>query len=543
MEDSRDFDADVIDLRDYVDVVWRQRWVILGAIVLVVGAALAFSSLQEPVYEATAEIVLEPPAEGDSAEQVLFGGTDREAQPHVITARPIIERVMQEHGLDHTDDRAVQDFADSVDVNLQEGGVFEIAVRDEDPRRAAAVTQGLVDGYVARLQDRAEDRAEEEFAELDRHEEAALTNVRALQEQIADTTGTTRQSLEEERDQLYARLRWIEERRTALETAQETFATRMVDVIQPAFVPNQQVSPRPMRTGALALVLGGLLGVGLAFVRSWSSPRLHRPADVARVSAAPVLGTLGGSTGHGADPSEDYRAVRASLGAALHRVSVPEGQGHAIQLAPVETGGAAVVALELAASFGHIGARALVVDADIEHGAIAELIGATGQPGLVDVLTGQTSAPSVLHRRSDGAVEVMTAGTNAGAELDVISSPAMQQLVDKLRQRADVVIVSSRPALTSASTLELGRLVDGTVLVATTGRTSPADLEGALERLGQSDAPVGGVILADVGAPRAPAASWRPSSSRPGAAPPGATAAEAARARGSADVEADNAVR
>lgn len=539
MDDQQAFDPDVIELRDYVDVVWRQRWVILATLVLVVGAALGFSSLQSSVYEASAEITLEPPAEGDAAEQVLFGGIDREAQPHVITSRPILERVMGQHGLDHTDDQAVRRFADSVDVAVEDGGVFQISVRREDPAQAAAMTEDLIDAYVDRLEERAEQRAEEEFDELDRQEQAATTTVRGLEAQLADTTGATRQSLEEDRDQAYARLRWVEERRTALETGLATFAPRMVDVYQPAAVPNQPVSPRPARTGALALVLGGLLGVGLAFVRNWTSPRLYRPADVARVSPLPVLGTLGDGTRGAADPQEDYRVVRASLRGVLDRIRRPEGQGQAVQLTAVDAEGPTEqVTLGLAAAFGRIGASVVVIDADIERGGVAALVGADGRDGLAEVLAGRTSATSALQGPFDGRIEILTAGDEPAGGGDGISSPAMADVLAELRRRADIVLVSSRSALASAGPLELGRLVDGTVLVATTGRTSPTDLEHVLDRLAQSEATVAGMVLAGSDVPKATGGTRRPSA--PARTPqPGPAASEPAGHEPPEQVEAD----
>lgn len=541
MDEHQAIDPDVIDLRDYVDVVRRQWWVVVATVVLVVGAALGYSNLQTPVYEASAEITLEPPAEGDTAEQVLFGGIDQQAQPHVITSRPVLERVMREHGLEHDDDRAVRGFANSVDVAVEGGGVFEITVRREDPAQAAAMAESFIDAYVARLQDRAEERAEEEFDELDRQEEDAIAEVRGLEAQLADTTGATRQSLEEDRDQAYARLRWIEERRIALETAMATFAPRMVDVFQPASVPDEPVSPRPARTGALALVLGGLLGVGLAFVRNWSSPRLYRATDVARVTPVPVLATLGDAAGRKADPQEDYRVLRASLRAVLHRVRLPDERGHAVQLASVETGGTESIAFNLAAAVGRTGARVLILDADLEHGGIATLVDAGGQPGLAEVLTGQATATSAL-QGPFGPVEILTAGNDPDNAIDAMSSPAMEEVLDELRRRADLVIVNSRPALTSAGPLELGRLVDGTVLVATSGRTSPSDLEGVLERMDQSDASVAGIILSSAHAPGAQTGPWQ-AAPRLGAAAPGSDAALLTDERAQSPVETDNAGR
>jgi hypothetical protein len=49
-----------LELRDYLRVVWRGRWLILIATVVMVGATLGLSARQEPVYEAEALFLLGP---------------------------------------------------------------------------------------------------------------------------------------------------------------------------------------------------------------------------------------------------------------------------------------------------------------------------------------------------------------------------------------------------------------------------------------------------------------------------------------------------
>src|SRR5947209_18617856 len=48
------------NLRDYLGVLRRRRAVIALCVLIVVGAALASSFLQSPVYQGTAEVLLEP---------------------------------------------------------------------------------------------------------------------------------------------------------------------------------------------------------------------------------------------------------------------------------------------------------------------------------------------------------------------------------------------------------------------------------------------------------------------------------------------------
>jgi uncharacterized protein involved in exopolysaccharide biosynthesis len=53
-------EAASVDLRDYMAVLSRQRWLILIAAALGLGAALGYSLASTPMYSATAEVLVRP---------------------------------------------------------------------------------------------------------------------------------------------------------------------------------------------------------------------------------------------------------------------------------------------------------------------------------------------------------------------------------------------------------------------------------------------------------------------------------------------------
>jgi capsular polysaccharide biosynthesis protein len=59
-----------------------------------------------------------------------------------------------------------------------------------------------------------------------------------------------------------------------------------------ATVPNSPVSPDPVRNGLVALGLGLMLGVGLAFLLEYLDDTWRSPEEVARVSGIPTFGAV-----------------------------------------------------------------------------------------------------------------------------------------------------------------------------------------------------------------------------------------------------------
>ena len=63
-------------------------------------------------------------------------------------------------------------------------------------------------------------------------------------------------------------------------------------VWEPATLPETPVSPDPIRNGIIALVLGSLLGVVLAFLLEYIGDRWNSKEEAEEVSGVPVLGTI-----------------------------------------------------------------------------------------------------------------------------------------------------------------------------------------------------------------------------------------------------------
>ncbi len=52
--------ADEVDLREYLTILRRRKWTIVLATVLVLASSLAVSFLQQPLYEGSAKVLLQP---------------------------------------------------------------------------------------------------------------------------------------------------------------------------------------------------------------------------------------------------------------------------------------------------------------------------------------------------------------------------------------------------------------------------------------------------------------------------------------------------
>lgn len=63
-------------------------------------------------------------------------------------------------------------------------------------------------------------------------------------------------------------------------------------VWEKAELPDTPVSPNPVRDGLLALVLGGMLGIGLAFLLEHLDDRWRSPEELEQISGVPTFGVI-----------------------------------------------------------------------------------------------------------------------------------------------------------------------------------------------------------------------------------------------------------
>jgi capsular polysaccharide biosynthesis protein len=61
---------------------------------------------------------------------------------------------------------------------------------------------------------------------------------------------------------------------------------------QPATLPENPVSPNPVRNSIIALLLGGILGVGLAFLLEYVDDSWNSPEEVEEVTGVPTFGVI-----------------------------------------------------------------------------------------------------------------------------------------------------------------------------------------------------------------------------------------------------------
>ena len=150
------------------------------------------------------------------------------------------------------------------------------------------------------------------------------------------------------------------------------------------------------------------------------------------------------------------------------------------------------LALTMAREFQH---EVVLIEADLRRPTLAALFGLRGEPGLVDVLRGTATLEEALVPVPGHHLFVLPAGAGATRSTELLSSTAMQRLLETLRARFDRIVVDTPPA-TLADTHVLARVADGVLVVVRAGVTPRPAVERTLAGLDPER--LVGIVLNDV---------------------------------------------
>ena len=193
--------------------------------------------------------------------------------------------------------------------------------------------------------------------------------------------------------------------------------------------------------------------------------------------------------------SEAYRMIRTNI--LYSQADKPIKS--IIVTSPGAGEGKTTTVTNLAITFAHLGKRTLLLDTDLRRPVIHRIFDIDRAPGITHYLSGEESDFNSLVQETDiENLFVVTSGISPPNPSELMGSERMTQLIAKLEEEWDVILMDSPPfaAVTDASMIS--RELDGLVLVVRAGSTVKEALIRSLRALGDISTPLTGIILNSV---------------------------------------------
>ncbi|MCC8098518.1 MAG: CpsD/CapB family tyrosine-protein kinase [Clostridiales bacterium] len=190
---------------------------------------------------------------------------------------------------------------------------------------------------------------------------------------------------------------------------------------------------------------------------------------------------------------EAYKALRTNV-----QFSMPGGGAKCIGItSSAQSEGKSMNTVNLAVSFGQIGKRVLLIDCDMRLPTVATKLNVPGQPGLSNVLVGESTLDKAIRSAEAEHIDVLPAGTIPPDPTSLLESEQMEKLLETVRQDYDYIFIDLPPVTTVADGLILAKHVDGFLLVVKHGQSQYRAISAMMNQLKFANAKVLGFIYAN----------------------------------------------
>jgi polysaccharide biosynthesis transport protein len=295
-------------------------------------------------------------------------------------------------------------------------------------------------------------------------------------------------------------------------------------VVDYALVPKSPIAPARLWMVFLALLLTTSAALGLALFLEYMDDSLQSTDDIERLLHLPTLAAIpstGSATrrlrsasgalqrrGGGdvdnrelllyADPrsplAEAYRHLRTSV-----LLSTAGGAPKKLLVTSSLAGeGKTTTAVNMAISLAQVGARVVIMDADLRRPRHHSIFGMGNGRGLSTILSsemGEEEMLGVITLHEASGVHVLTSGPIPPNPAELIGSEQMRRLVDALEGAFTHVVIDSPPVGSFTDGILLSCLVDGVLFVIHSGRSSRGVVRRSRQQLLDVGAKIFGVVL------------------------------------------------
>ena len=486
-----------MEIKNYLRIIQRRIWVVLITTLVTLLIVAIGTYRATPIYEASTTFRIAAAA-GGSVDYAVLVYADRLMNTYmeITTSGPVLEELKNRLGLSQLPEITAE--------TIPNTELIKITVEGNDPTLVTMVSNTLAEIIV--------EQSNQLYAGSGKSQQEILGDQLV---QIQADLDQLRQEYESLVAQTPPDAEKIEAARNSLEIKQNTYTTilkqydearireemraSMLSVIEPAVVPEKPSKPRVALNIILGLFIGLVGGIGLAFIFENLDTTLYTTEDIEELTQLNTLAKIPKASKKqlniSLDGTSQYTEAFRNLRLNIQLIN-PQHPIKVLLITSAEPGeGKSTIVANLAFVLAKSGKKVVVVDSDLRLPRINKIFGLTNKFGLSSVLERKVTLEDALQRSKFKEVTVLSSGPTPLDPPNLLNSPEMTNIVNKLNQMFEYVLIDAPAYLEVADVNALAQKVEGLILVVRRAHSRREAVQSAIKQMdGFKDKIVGIVV-------------------------------------------------
>ena len=489
-----------MSIRDYVEILLRRKWIIIITFAVVMIVTIVATLLTEPMYRASTMMRVLSVSGGSSGDWIAYDTKQVErlmnTYAEFATSRPVLGELSERLSLEDWPQIAVE-----ILTNTE---LMQITAEARDPIVARDTANALAEIMIAQSRElytgggkTAQEILGEQLAQVKAETEDAWSlyeDLIAQSPEASDQIAAASRAIDL-KEETYATLLDQYERNRV----REAVLANTLSIIEPAVAPRNPAKPRKDLNIALGLVIGLGGGVALAFLVESLDTTLYSLDQIKKSTSLPILGRVPAagrqaqnSLFDGSSPQgEAFRRLRTNLFTLDH-----DSPLRALLITSAEPReGKSTIVSNLAYAVAQSGRQVVVVDAHLRLPTLHKIFDLTNRIGLSSVLEGNIPLEEAMQETKITGVHVLTSGPLPPNPAELLSSPQMNVLIERLTRHYDMLLLDTPSVLAVTDAAALARSADGVLLIVERAQARQETVRAATQQLADVKAQSIGVVV------------------------------------------------
>ncbi len=312
-----------------------------------------------------------------------------------------------------------------------------------------------------------------------------------------------------------------------IKSASSSVGIKVVDL---PVMPEKPIPKNQTQIYIAGIILGLLLGLGLAFLIEYNDTTIKTNDDIERNLELPVLGTIPHISynkkndveirrpsfktrkatnvsryprtifqfeGDDSVGSEAYRSLRTNL-----LFTSPDRPLQVLGLTSAgPSEGKSLTASNLALAFAQLGKKTLLVDSDLRRPVLHHIFNQPREPGFTDLFMSEPNLETIntiVRKEIRKNFSLITAGIFTPTPVELLGSQKMAQLIDFFRADYDLILFDTPPVVAVTDATLLGTKTDGMLIIIKSHHTDREIVIRAINNLQNVGVRIVGAVLNNI---------------------------------------------